>query len=137
MTLVSVRMKNQLESKNFYQNLKEKMKVKDLIKNPFNGNVINIEDYLHYYIVMDINPIYPNPLPLLVMSFLTTFYFFGFHWLQILLLPFALATLLRSKYFYYLLFRKGARKIGYDSDMKLISDNKIISLLIEKWAKLK
>lgn len=114
--------------------VRERLKSKDLIMNPFNGIVKMFQDKEQLYIFVDINPVYPNPYPLFLISCISSAFFIGLTWSWYYLIPimFFIGMIPHSVIFYYSAYRLGLRKKGYAGDITYISKSDGIRYLLTK-----
>lgn len=125
---------NDIIAKNYFDDVKERLKQGHIIKNPFDGCLKIFNNKEKLFIAIDISPVYPPV------------YWFGLIWIAIIIfvwgfswwaLPGVLLfgiIFFYSRLFFIILIIMGLKKVGYKGKVKLLSDDKTISNLI-KWGR--
>jgi len=110
---------------NYIEETNKRIKADNFIKSPFNGK---ISYYFTNLCIINMEPLYPNLSIIGWFMVFASMYFtnsyltawsipgiivigFGFFW---------------SKYFFFLMFRLGLRKAGYNQPIRLLKDKEII-----------
>lgn len=135
MVMFGVRLnKPSAESKRFLNMVKARLRVPDMIRNPFIGAVHEVG--IAFYI-LDISPIYPAWVPRYgaVLCLLPPFLFSAsWPWYVPGVLLAALG-LLWTRFFFFLMMRAGLKKAGYRGHMRLLRDAETLRAVMNLWDK--
>lgn len=125
---------NSFES--YFEQLKNNLGGKNIAKNPFMGGVHRVNR--NFYVV-EMRPIYPNPIYgaffLLVPSLLFHWFYWSWWHLPGLLLLFA--SYFYSRHFFFWMLKKGLRKKGYVFGIEMFNDQDTIKKVVEEWDNMK
>jgi len=114
--------------KDFIKQTRNNLEKPDIMKNPFNGFIIDLKDM----IFLNIDPIYPNPLKFMFFVVTLQVIFFGlFGWwdwtvFSIVVVFFTIGSLVHTKYFFYYFLKFSLKKKGYKKEIRLMSDREIM-----------
>lgn len=111
----------------FVAETNERIKDNNVVRNPFTGRIIKLDHIPGTYLIQ-ISPLYPNYTPYIWIIGIFLFYFRGPHWLHIPIIILGCLGLFWSRYFYYWMFRLGAKKKGSNSKLSLLSDRKTLEV---------
>lgn len=113
----------------FIEKTNQRLEVHHILKNPFEGRIIKIKGIY----LASMNPMYPNLSLLGLIFILGWFAIFGFKLIGWYIpgLVLLVSGVFWSKYFFYLMLKKGLKKEGYTGIVKLIPNNKIIERIVK------
>lgn len=112
---------------NYISETNKRLAGSDMVYNPFDGHIYNIEKNL-FLIKMD--PVYPRFYYVGFMFLIIMIFFWGINWWLILPIFILSTGILWSRYFYYLLFKIGCKKHGHKNKIKFFGYNNTLELLV-------
>lgn len=133
MVLFAIELHRTVSSVLFIDKTIERLNKKDITKNPFTGKIKYFNDNQNIIVYFDMNPIYPDISYILLFPIVALIVFqkYGMA-IYIITSFFLLLKFLHTKYFYYLLLKKGLRKYNYNDNIKLLGSKEMIRTLLYK-----
>jgi hypothetical protein len=119
-------------SDSFFQRINEKLsKCDNLFENPFvNSGAYFIDNTVR---IVKLDSIYPNVSLFLIVPMVGLLYFKLYTISLIVACIMILLQFLFSKYFMYITAVIGLRKAGYKGKIRLIGNQKLLSILLQRW----
>lgn len=122
-----------VQSKRFFDSLKRRLWEDHLVRNPFTGKVGRVQRSLY---LLELRPVYPNPLMLGWILTFAAFILWGVSWILLPGLILQAAAFFWSKWFFYLILRLGLRKEGYKGKARLLKDQAALRMMVNgRWAR--
>jgi hypothetical protein len=112
----------------YIKNTNKNLRDNDVLKNPFNGVILNAQEFLAVYI----NPIYfnfPKYVCILLMGMGLVLRIYAI-WFWVIFFVFLLLNSFWSSWFYYIILKIGLKKVGYNDIIKYISPKNTLERLI-------
>jgi len=112
----------------YIKNTNKNLRANDVLKNPFNGVILNAQEFLAVYI----NPIYfnfPKYVCILLMGMGLVLRIYAI-WFWVIFFVFLLLNSFWSSWFYYIILKIGLKKVGYNDIIKYISPKNTLERLI-------
>lgn len=132
MALIVIEAKKDSIFEEYLKDLKKKLEGHDFTKNPFYAKVHELNLQGENIIILDITPIYPNPIWIGIFLLMLITVFSGFHWSSWHLLPISilLCSLFWSSQFLYFIFQFTLRKKGYLNKIRRLKSDELIRGLL-------
>lgn len=122
MVVFGVEVEDNSVSKAFFKKAKLNLELKDFIRNPYKGAIYRYKGGLY---VVDMEPLYPNMVPIGLMAVIGTLIFTGFQvtWWLAPGVFFCLPGLLRTRLYVFIMLGVGLRfKAKYRGKLRLLGD---------------
>jgi hypothetical protein len=134
MPLLNLLVSNTDEEKLFFKMIRKKGQSSDFVKNPFRVKMKFIEEKTLMLVLLDIELLYPKMIPAvgLFLSFVGVI----FWWPVMIIGGLCLSSIivLWSKQFFFMVMKKGRRKIGLKGRIKSLKDSDALKTVIA-WGK--
>ena len=134
MAIFGVTVEHEAAAVLFFSKVNKRLGVEDMVKNPFEGRILQVE---RGFYVVDMKPIYPNMswvfalpgfLGLLILGHLVWWVLlsfsiwglFGFFW---------------SRFFFFLMLWVGLRKVGYRGRVRLLRGDETLRGVMNRWGR--
>jgi hypothetical protein len=128
-----VELDSNIKALSYLDNIRSKLSKIDLIMNPFDSKIVQIQDKGKVLFFLSIIPKFPDFWIIGLVLMIGAYYFTGF---SLWLLPgfFLFAPIvLWSSYWYYFIFKLGLKKNNYMGDITVSMGEKFSRRLMEAW----
>lgn len=133
MAMLGIRLNDVASVKSFITETEERLNGNNFMRNPFTGYIKSFESGTFGRVaVLKMSPLWPNFGPWLALFFLLPVIYFQNLDLMIFPLIFLLLSFFWTSHFFFLIFKAGLRKKGYNGQIKRMKKDDVIDELIRR-----